>query len=163
MGQNLILNMNDHGFKVVAHNRTYEKTQAFINGPAKGTDIVGARTLEELVALLASPRKVMLMVKAGPAVDAVIADLTQLLDKGDIIIDGGNSNFDDSERRASHLASLGLLFVGSGVSGGEEGARAGAHERHAGVQVVSPGRALHRGLLQPGRRAHARCASRCHG
>ena len=125
MGQNLILNMNDNGFKVVAFNRTFEKTQAFLDGTAKGTQIIGAETLEELVSSLASPRKVMLMVKAGPAVDAVIAELVPLLDKGDIIIDGGNSNFEDSERRAAELADKGLLFVGSGVSGGEEGARHG--------------------------------------
>ncbi|MGQ7847770.1 decarboxylating NADP(+)-dependent phosphogluconate dehydrogenase [Granulosicoccus sp. 3-233] len=125
MGQNLILNMNDNGFKVVAFNRTHAKTQEFLNGPAKDTQIIGAQTLEELVASLASPRKIMLMVKAGPAVDAVIEELVDLLDKGDIIIDGGNSNFEDSERRAAELADKGLLFVGSGVSGGEEGARHG--------------------------------------
>ncbi len=138
MGQNLILNMNDHDFKVVAYNRTYEKTEEFLNGPAKGTHIIGAKTLEELVGLLASPRKVMLMVKAGGAVDAVIDELVPLLDKGDIIIDGGNSNFEDSERRAAHLASKDLLFVGSGVSGGEEGARHGPSMMPGGHKAAWP-------------------------
>jgi 6-phosphogluconate dehydrogenase len=125
MGQNLILNMNDHGFKVVAYNRTYSKTEGFLEGTAKGTKIVGAKSLEELVNSLSSPRKIMLMVQAGPAVDTVINDLLPLLNTGDIIIDGGNSNFEDSERRASELAKKDFLFVGSGVSGGEEGARNG--------------------------------------
>ena len=125
MGQNLILNMNDHGFKVVAYNRTYSKTEGFLEGTAKGTSIVGVKSLEELVNSLSSPRKIMLLVQAGPAVDAVINDLLPLLNKGDIIIDGGNSNFEDSERRAGELAKKGYLFVGSGVSGGEEGARNG--------------------------------------
>jgi len=125
MGQNLILNMNDHGFRVVAYNRTFSKTERFLNGTAKGTNIVGVKSLEELVSSLSSPRKIMLMVQAGPAVDAVISDLIPLLDKGDIIIDGGNSNFVDSERRASELGEKNFLFVGSGVSGGEEGARNG--------------------------------------
>ncbi len=125
MGQNLILNMNDHGFKVIAYNRTYSKTQAFLEGSAKDTNIVGVESLKELVASLSIPRKVMLMVQAGSAVDAVMEDLSALLDKGDIIIDGGNTNFEDSERRAKHLAAKGLLYVGSGVSGGEEGARHG--------------------------------------
>lgn len=125
MGQNLILNMNDHGFKVIAFNRSVEKTREFLAGAAKDTLIHGAESLEELCAGLASPRKIMLMVKAGAAVDAVIEQLLPLLDKGDIIIDGGNSNFDDSERRAQELGGKGFLFVGSGVSGGEEGARHG--------------------------------------
>lgn len=125
MGQNLILNMNDHGFKVVAYNRTYQKTQDFLKGPAKDTRIVGADSLESLVSSLSSPRKIMLMVQAGAAVDSVIHSLLPLLDKGDIIIDGGNSQFDDTERRAKELKEKGFLFVGSGVSGGEEGARNG--------------------------------------
>ncbi len=125
MGQNLILNMSDHGFKVVAYNRTFTKTQAFVDGPAKGTTIEAAETLSQVCDKLASPRKIMLMVQAGPAVDDVIDQLVPLLDKGDIIIDGGNSKFDDSERRANELGEKGFLFVGSGVSGGEEGARNG--------------------------------------
>jgi 6-phosphogluconate dehydrogenase len=100
MGQNLILNMNDHGFKVVAYNRTYQKTKDFLEGTAKDTAIIGADSLEALVNSLSSPRKIMLMVQAGAAVDSVIQNLLPLLDKGDIIIDGGNSKFDDSERRA---------------------------------------------------------------
>jgi len=125
MGQNLILNMNDHGFKVVAYNRTYKKTSDFLEGTARDTAIIGADSLESLVGSLTSPRKIMLMVQAGAAVDSVIQDLLPLLDKGDIIIDGGNSKFDDSERRANELKEHGFLFVGSGVSGGEEGARNG--------------------------------------
>lgn len=125
MGQNLILNMNDHGFKVIAYNRTYSRTTDFLEGTAKGTNIVGVESLQELVNSLSSPRKIMLMVQAGAAVDAVINALLPLIDEGDIIIDGGNSNFEDSERRAGDLASKNFLFVGSGVSGGEEGARNG--------------------------------------
>ncbi len=138
MGQNLILNMNDHGFKVVAYNRTYSKTQAFLDGSAKDTNIIGAETLETLVQSLASPRKIMLMVKAGSAIDTVIEDLLPLLDKGDIIIDGGNSNFEDSERRAKYLDGLGFLFVGSGVSGGEEGARHGPSLMPGGHKAAWP-------------------------
>jgi len=125
MGQNLILNMNDHGFKVVAYNRTTRKTHDFLKNAAHGTNISGAESLEQLVSALATPRKVMLMVKAGAAVDSMIDALVPLLDDGDIIIDGGNSNFEDSQRRAKSLADAKLLFVGSGVSGGEEGARHG--------------------------------------
>lgn len=138
MGQNLILNMNDHGFKVIAYNRTYEKTEQFIQGPARDTRIVGAKNLQELVAGLSSPRKIMLMVKAGPAIDTVIEQLRPLLDDGDIIIDGGNSNFEDSERRADTLGKAGLLFVGSGVSGGEEGARHGPSLMPGGHEQAWP-------------------------
>ena len=138
MGQNLILNMNDNGFNVVAYNRTYSKTEDFLNGTAKGTRIVGAQSLEELVGALQTPRKIMLMVKAGPAVDKVISDLTPLLSEGDIIIDGGNSNFEDSERRAKELSELNLLFVGSGVSGGEEGARHGPSLMPGGHSAAWP-------------------------
>jgi len=125
MGQNLVLNMADHGFRVVAYNRTVEKTTEFVAGLPEDSGISGAETLEALVAGLAKPRKVMIMVRAGAAVDAVIAELVPLLDEGDVIIDGGNSNFPDSERRAEELGERGLLFVGTGVSGGEEGARHG--------------------------------------
>lgn len=138
MGQNLILNMNDHGFKVIAYNRTYEKTRTFLDGPAKNTDIQGVQTLEEVCANLSPPRKIMLMVQAGTAVDLVIEQLLPLLDKGDIIIDGGNSNFDDSERRAKELGEQGLLFVGSGVSGGEEGARHGPSLMPGGHSAAWP-------------------------
>lgn len=125
MGQNLILNMNDHGYQVTAYNRTYSKTETFLNGPAKDTNIIGAESLETLVDSLSTPRKIMLMVRAGSAVDSVIEQLTTLLDKGDLIIDGGNSNFQDTQRRSDSLAEQGFLFIGTGVSGGEEGARHG--------------------------------------
>lgn len=125
MGQNLILNMNDHGFKVVAYNRTTEKVDAFLEGAARGTQIQGAYSLQELVGSLAKPRKVMLMVRAGEVVDKLIDQLLPLLEEGDIVIDGGNSNFDDSSRRESFLRDKGIHFIGAGVSGGEEGARFG--------------------------------------
>jgi 6-phosphogluconate dehydrogenase len=125
MGQNIILNMNDHGFVVCAYNRTTEKVDNFLANEAKGTKVVGAHSLEEMVAKLKKPRRVMLLVKAGAAVDAFIDKLVPLLDKGDIIIDGGNSEYQDSQRRCTSLSEKGLLFVGSGVSGGEEGARYG--------------------------------------
>lgn len=125
MGQNLILNMNDHGFTVVAYNRTVSKVDDFLNKEAKGTRVVGARSLGELVSRLKKPRRVMLMVKAGQAVDEFIEQLLPLLERGDIIIDGGNSLFEDTMRRTRHVESKGLLYVGTGVSGGEEGARRG--------------------------------------
>ena len=125
MGQNLVLNMNDHGFKVAVYNRTTETMKEFINGPAKGTNVEGYETLEELVKNLKRPRRVMIMVKAGAAVDAVIGQLTALLEPGDIIIDGGNSLYTDTNRRVKDLEEKGFLFMGTGVSGGEEGARTG--------------------------------------
>ena len=125
MGQNLILNMNDHGYTVVAYNRTVEKTHDFLSGAAYGSKVIGAQTLEETVSLLDKPRKIMLMVRAGDAVDATIDALLPLLDEGDLIIDGGNSNFLDSQRRALALREMNILYIGTGVSGGEEGARHG--------------------------------------
>ncbi|MFM2480459.1 decarboxylating NADP(+)-dependent phosphogluconate dehydrogenase [Celerinatantimonas sp. YJH-8] len=125
MGQNLILNMNDHGFKVVAYNRTTAKVDEFLNDAAKGTDVIGAYSLEDLVEKLEKPRKIMLMVRAGSVVDTFIENLVPLLDEGDIIIDGGNSNYPDTNRRTQELAKKGLRFIGTGVSGGEEGARFG--------------------------------------
>ncbi len=125
MGQNLILNMNDHGFTVVAFNRTVEKVDHFLANEAKGTKVVGAHSLEEMVRLLKRPRRVMLMVKAGKPVDEFIEHLLPLLEPGDIIIDGGNSLFQDTGRRVKYVESKGLLYVGTGVSGGEEGARRG--------------------------------------
>ncbi len=125
MGQNLVLNMNDHGHTVAVYNRSYERTEAFLSGPAAGTAIVGAKTLEELVSHLKTPRRVMLMVRAGSVVDDLIAQLVPLLEAGDIVIDGGNSLFTDSDRRTQELAEHGIHFIGSGVSGGEEGARHG--------------------------------------
>lgn len=125
MGQNLILNMNDHGFKVVAYNRTTSKVDEFLNGNAKGTNIIGAYSIEDMVSKLAKPRRVMLMVKAGEVVDQFINAIIPHLEKGDIIIDGGNSLFTDTQRRVDSLKNLGIHYIGSGVSGGEEGARNG--------------------------------------
>src|SRR6187399_256347 len=125
MGQNLVMNMNDHGFTVSVYNRTGSVTDEFMAGPAKGSKVVPTKTVKELVASLKSPRRVFILVKAGNAVDAVIDELTPLLAQGDIIIDGGNSHFPDSQRRFDQLKAKGIRFVGSGVSGGEEGARRG--------------------------------------
>jgi 6-phosphogluconate dehydrogenase len=126
MGQNLILNMNDHGYTVVAFNRTTSKVDDFLNDAAKGRKtIIGAHSMEEMAKLLKRPRKVMLMVKAGKPVDEFIEQLLPYLEPGDLIIDGGNSHFPDTIRRTQYLESKGLLFIGTGVSGGEEGARFG--------------------------------------
>src|SRR3954454_7807794 len=125
MGQNLVLNMNDHGYKVAVWNRTVSKVDEFINHEAKGTQVVGAHSLEELAKLLKRPRRIMLMVKAGATVDEMISQLLPHLEPGDVIIDGGNSHFPDSNRRTDDLAKKGILFIGTGVSGGEEGARFG--------------------------------------
>ena len=126
MGQNLILNMNDHGYTVVAFNRTVAKVDEFLNEAAKGRKtIIGAHSIEEMAALLKRPRKVMLMVKAGKPVDDFIEALLPHLEPGDLIIDGGNSFFMDTIRRTKYLESKGLLYIGTGVSGGEEGARFG--------------------------------------
>jgi 6-phosphogluconate dehydrogenase len=125
MGQNLILNMNDHGYKVVAYNRTVSKVDDFLTNQARGSQVMGARSIEDMVSKLKRPRRVMLMVKAGEAVDSTIEQLLPHLEAGDIIIDGGNSLFTDTERRLKHVESKGLLYIGTGVSGGEEGARNG--------------------------------------
>jgi len=125
MGQNLVLNMNDHGFKVAVFNRTVSKVDDFIANEAKGTNVVGAHSVEELAGLLKRPRRVMIMVKAGDSVDQTIGHLLPFLEAGDIIIDGGNSLYTDSNRRTKDLADKGILFIGTGVSGGEEGARFG--------------------------------------
>jgi 6-phosphogluconate dehydrogenase len=125
MGQNLVLNMNDHGYRVAVFNRTVSKVDDFINDEAKGTQVVGAHSIPELIQSLKKPRRVMLMVKAGDTVDQMIGSIAPLLEKGDIIIDGGNSHYPDTNRRTKSLAEKGILFVGTGVSGGEEGARHG--------------------------------------
>ena len=138
MGQNLILNMNDHGFKVVAYNRTTAKVDDFLNGAAKGTNIIGAYSLQDLVDKLEKPRKIMMMVRAGSVVDDFIEQLVPLLDQGDIIIDGGNANYPDSTRRTHELAAKGIRFIGAGVSGGEEGARHGPSIMPGGDEAAWP-------------------------
>lgn len=125
MGQNLVLNMADHGFTVAVFNRTTSKVDDFLAGPAAGKSIIGTHSLEEFCQSLKAPRRIMLMVKAGEAVDAFIEQLRPYLDKGDIIIDGGNSLYTDTQRRVDNLAEQGLRYLGVGVSGGEEGARFG--------------------------------------
>ena len=122
MGSNLALNIQRQGFPVAVFNRTENRTIEFLEGPAKDADIVGTFTYAELAEALDRPRMVMLMVKAGPAVDAVIADIKPYLEPGDILIDGGNSFFEDTARRTVELKQEGLLYLGAGVSGGEEGA-----------------------------------------
>jgi 6-phosphogluconate dehydrogenase len=125
MGQNLILNMNDHGYTVAAYNRTVSKVDEFLAGPAGNRRVVGARSVEEMISLLKRPRKVMLMVKAGKPVDDFIDLLLPHLASGDLIIDGGNSQFTDTGRRAKNLEARGIFYIGTGISGGEEGARHG--------------------------------------
>ncbi len=125
MGQNLVLNMNDHGYRVTVFNRTESKVADFLNGSARGTKVIGVKSVEELVSTLKRPRRVMMMVKAGRPVDTLIAGITPYLDPGDIIIDGGNSNFHDTIRRTAELEGKGFYFIGAGISGGEEGARFG--------------------------------------
>ena len=125
MGENLVLNMANNGFTVAVYNRTTSKVDNFVQGRGKDKPIIGCHTIEELCKNLERPRKIMIMVKAGAAIDALIEQLTPHLEKGDIIIDGGNAHFPDSNRRTELLESKGLLFVGAGVSGGEEGALTG--------------------------------------
>jgi 6-phosphogluconate dehydrogenase len=138
MGQNLILNMNDHGFTVVAYNRTVAKVDEFIAKEAKGTKVIGAHSIEEMVAKLKKPRRVMLMVKAGKPVDEFIEQVLPHLEKGDILIDGGNSLFEDTNRRTKYLEEKGMLFIGTGVSGGEEGARNGPSIMPGGSPAAWP-------------------------
>lgn len=125
MGQNLALNMNDHGFTVAVFNRTVSKVDDFMNGPAKGTKLLGAHSLEEFFGLLKKPRRILLMVKAGAPVDEFIELCLPHMEPGDILIDGGNSLFTDTNRRVQELKKKGISFIGAGVSGGEEGARHG--------------------------------------
>ena len=125
MGQNLVLNMSDHGFSIAVYNRTQSKTDAFLMERTQGRDIRGTDSLASLVSILRKPRRIMLMIKSGKPVDMTIENLIPLLDKGDVIIDGGNSYFQDTIRRHTYLAEKGIHFIGSGVSGGELGARRG--------------------------------------
>jgi 6-phosphogluconate dehydrogenase len=125
MGQNLVLNMEDHGFTVAVYNRTLERVDEFVNGIARGRNITGTHSIEELASVLKKPRRVMLLVQAGQPVDDFIEKLLGALEPGDIIIDGGNSNYEDTIRRTAYVESKGLLYIGTGVSGGEEGARFG--------------------------------------
>ena len=138
MGENLVLNMESKGFTVAVFNRTVSKVDEFINGRAKGKNIIGTHSLEELVASLSRPRKVMLMVKAGQPVDDFIEKLIPLLEPGDIIIDGGNSHFMDTRRRTKYIESKGLLYIGTGVSGGEEGALRGPSMMPGGSPAAWP-------------------------
>lgn len=125
MGQNLVMNMNDHGYKVVVYNRTVSKVDEFLQKAAKGSKVVGAKNLKDFFKTLKRPRKVMFMVKAGVAVDELIEECLPFLEKGDIVIDGGNSHYPDTERRYKSLKEKGILYMGTGISGGEEGARHG--------------------------------------
>jgi 6-phosphogluconate dehydrogenase len=138
MGENLILNMESRGFTVACYNRTTSKVDDFVGGRAKGKKIVGTHSLEELVKALKRPRKVMMMVKAGKAVDDLIAQLLPLLEPGDILIDGGNTHYPDTMRRAALVESKGLLYVGTGVSGGEEGALTGPSIMPGGSPAAWP-------------------------
>ncbi|MEZ0256518.1 MAG: decarboxylating NADP(+)-dependent phosphogluconate dehydrogenase [Chthoniobacter sp.] len=138
MGQNLIMNMNDHGFTVAAYNRTTAKVDEFLANEAKGSKVIGVYSIEEMVKNLKRPRRVMLMVKAGKPVDEFIEHLLPHLEPGDIIIDGGNSLFDDTSRRVKYVESKGLLYIGTGVSGGEEGARNGPSIMPGGSPAAWP-------------------------
>ncbi len=138
MGENLALNIESRGYKIAVFNRTTSVVDNLINGRAKGKKFVGCHSLEELVQSLAKPRKIMMMVKAGPAVDALIDQLIPLLEPGDVLIDGGNTHYTDSERRTQYVESKGLLFVGSGVSGGEEGALLGPSLMPGGSEKAWP-------------------------
>lgn len=138
MGENLVLNLESKGFSVSVYNRTLARVDSFVNGRAQGKNIKAARSLKELVDSLATPRKVMLMVKSGPAVDTLIDELLPLLSAGDIIIDGGNSNYGDTERRIRHVSGTGILYVGSGISGGEEGALKGPSIMPGGMMEAWP-------------------------
>ncbi len=138
MGENLALNIESRGYRVAVFNRTTSKVDEFIGGRAKGKNFVGCHSLEELVAALERPRKVMLMVKAGAAVDEFIEKLIPLLEPGDVIIDGGNEHFTNTERRTAYVESKGLLYIGTGVSGGEEGALKGPSMMPGGSEKAWP-------------------------
>lgn len=138
MGENLVLNMESKGFQVSVYNRTTQKVDDFLAGRAKGKNITGTHSIEELVKSLARPRKIMIMVKAGSAVDDMINTLIPHLEKGDIIIDGGNTHFPDTNRRTAFVESKGLLYIGTGVSGGEEGALLGPSIMPGGSKEAWP-------------------------
>jgi 6-phosphogluconate dehydrogenase len=138
MGENLALNIESRGYRVAVFNRTTSVVDEFIGGRAKGKSFVGCHSLEELVGALKRPRKIMMMIKAGPAVDAVIEQLIPLLAPGDVIIDGGNTHFDDTERRTKYVEEKGLLYIGTGVSGGEEGALKGPSMMPGGSRKAWP-------------------------
>src|SRR5947207_7741031 len=125
MGENLVLNMESHGYTVAVYNRTLARVDSFVAGRVKGKKIVGCHSVPELVAALKRPRKVMIMVKAGPAVDQVIEEVAAHLEPGDIVIDGGNTHYPDTTRRTKALQARKFLYIGTGVSGGEEGALKG--------------------------------------
>ena len=122
MGENLVMNMESKGFTVAVYNRTVEKVDKFLSGRASGKQIIGCHSLQELLDVLEKPRKIMMMVKAGQPVDDLIEQLLPSLDPGDILVDGGNSHYPDTMRRTAYVESKGMLYVGCGVSGGEEGA-----------------------------------------
>jgi 6-phosphogluconate dehydrogenase len=138
MGENLALNVESRGYRMAVFNRSIDKVDNLIQGRAAGKNFVGCHSLEELVANLSTPRKVMMLVKAGPAVDTIIDSLLELLDEGDIIIDGGNTHFTDTERRTKYVEEKGLLYIGTGVSGGEEGALKGPSMMPGGSESAWP-------------------------
>jgi 6-phosphogluconate dehydrogenase len=138
MGENLVLNMESKGFRVAVYNRTTKRVDDFLAGRAKGKKITGAHSIEELVKSLIRPRKVMMMIKAGNAVDEMIETLLPYLEPGDIIIDGGNTHFPDTNRRTAYVESKGLLYIGTGVSGGEEGALLGPSIMPGGSKAAWP-------------------------
>jgi 6-phosphogluconate dehydrogenase len=138
MGENLVLNMESKGFRVTVYNRSKQKIDDFLAGRAKGKNIAGAHSIEEFVASLERPRKIMLMIKAGSAVDEMIDTLIPHLEKGDIIIDGGNTHFPDTNRRTAFVESKGFLYIGTGVSGGEEGALKGPSIMPGGSKAAWP-------------------------
>lgn len=149
MGENLTLNLESRGFAVAVYNRTASRTERFVTGRARGKQIFGCSTLQELTGCLSKPRKVMMMIQAGPAVDSLIDQLLPYLEPGDVLIDGGNSRFQDTMRRTAYVESKGLLYVGTGVSGGEEGALKGPSMMPGGSPAAWP-------LVRP--MFHAICA-----
>ncbi len=138
MGRNLVLNLDDHGYAVAVFNRTTARVDEFLSGDAAGTSVIATYSLEELVGALQRPRKILLMVKAGPAIDAIIDSLLPLLEEGDIVLDGGNSLFTDTIARTARLEAAGIAYVGAGISGGEEGARYGPSIMPAGTAAAWP-------------------------